>query len=132
VIPPAAAVKGVVVSGASLAILQAAGAMGPLSSPGEFPWLAQVEHLGLTGALLIAVVVLYRSNVKKDEQLIIATEHNTAALTAQIETNRELRKIIEDSVHAKQELKAAIDLLGKSLGELPCQRAEYEVGRNKR
>ena len=99
----------------------------------------------MTGALLIAVYVLWRSreqlavkidiviekkdaiSADKDKQILTMIEHVTSSLTLQVETNREMRKSLEDSIRVKteilaqsKELKMSIDHLGASLEGLPC------------
>lgn len=60
-------------------------------SPADVPW----EHLTLEGALIAAVVVLWRALAVKDAQLVKSAEATTAALSASAASNAELRKIIE-------------------------------------
>lgn len=61
--------------------------------PGSF--LAQAEHVTLTGALIIAVSILWRSNQKKDDLIVETTKVTTAALGTTTASNVELRKTIE-------------------------------------
>ena len=104
----------------------------------DLSWIGQIRDAGLVGALLVAVYALWRSResmivkidliidknsgimLDKDKQILSMIEHVTAAQTAQVETNRELRKIIEDSVKAKVDLTTSINLLGGKLATLPC------------
>lgn len=90
----------------------------------DFGWVGQVERLGLTGALILAVGVLWRSQVRKDEQLQTITKEVAQALAFNTDTQKELRKIVEDSTKAKQDLKIAIDELTNGIGKFPCQGPE--------
>jgi hypothetical protein len=86
-----------------------------------FPeWLNEAEHLTLTGGLIIALVVLWRSLGAERERTLKNTEAVAAALVAATDSNKELRAIITESVEAKRELKGAIDRLDLSIGHLPC------------
>ena len=103
----------------------------------DLSWIGQLRDAGLTGALLVAVYFLWRSReglitridlliekkdallLEKDKQILSMMEHVTASQTAQVETNRELRKIIEDSVKAKQDLTHAIEDLASKVDGCP-------------
>jgi hypothetical protein len=54
--------------------------------------LGMAEHLTLSGALIVGVIVLWKSNQKKDDLLIKTTEQVTAALATAAASNVELRK----------------------------------------
>lgn len=82
---------------------------------------AQIERLGLTGALILAVGVLWRSLSKKDDQLTLITRQVTEALAFNTDTQKELRSIVEASTKAKQDLKSAIDELTQGIHQFPCQ-----------
>jgi len=82
---------------------------------------AQVERLGLTGALVLAVGVLWRSMSKKDEQLMSLTKQAAEALAFNTDTQKELRKIVEESTIAKRELKESVDGLRTGMAKIPCQ-----------
>ena len=102
--------------------LQAAGLQPDLT------WLGQLRDAGLTGALLVAVYFLWRSReglitkidlivekkdavlLEKDKQILLMVEHVTASQTVQVETNRELRKVIEEVIAAKREHTTAIEI----------------------
>lgn len=99
-----------------------------LPAVNDYSWVSQAEHTGLVGCLLFAVGVLWKNRgeelskrdvqlADKDKQIITMVEHVTAAMISQVETNRELRKIIEESVKTKMELKGSIDNLANSLKE---------------
>ena len=91
--------------------------------PGGLPnsdWMSAAEHLTLSGALILAVFVLWKQLGKKDDLLIDSAKTVTLALTAASASNIELRRIIEESVAAKRELAAAIEMLRGSLQRLPC------------
>lgn len=118
---------------AMLSVAQASAALfwqmqGP--GPGAFPnsdWMNAAEHLTLSGALILAVIVLWKqigkkdSDIaKKDDLLIESAKTVTAALTAAAASNIELRAIIKESVEAKRELAASIEALRGSLQKLPC------------
>jgi hypothetical protein len=89
--------------------------------PSDFGWAGQIERLGLTGALIVAVGVLWRSQARKDEQLREITKQVAEALAFNTDTQKELRKIVEESTKAKQELGAAIEDLSRGLERFPCQ-----------
>jgi hypothetical protein len=103
--------------------------------PGFFTLFPQIERLTLQGALILAVFVLWRSLQRKDSQnaaLVEAkelqitklVETTTAALITGAETQRELRKIVEESTIAKRDLTSAIEKLATSMGVLPCAAEE--------
>ena len=84
------------------------------------------EHIGLEGALCAAVVVLWRALAAKDTQiaakdaqLVAGVKVMTEALVAAATSNAELRKIIEDSVSAKNHLTQSLDLLRSRLESGP-------------
>ena len=133
------AVKTICITAPLLAVSQ-------IISP-DLTWVGQIREAGLTGALLIAVWALWRSweslirkiddaiqrkdgaLAEKDKQILLMLEHVTAAQVAQVEASKELRKIVEESVRTKAELKASIDLLARSLEDLPCIMGEVKVRR---
>jgi len=86
----------------------------PLSvaTPDTWTW---AEHVTLSGAMVVAIAVLWRALQAKDSQLVSATKTMAEALAATASSNHELRKIIEDSVTAKRLLTESIDLLRKDL-----------------
>ena len=99
-------------------------------SPGSLPnsdWMNAAEHLTLSGALILAVFVLWKQIgkkdvdiAKKDDLLIESAKTVTAALQAASASNIELRRIIEESVAAKRELASSIEGLRTALQKLPC------------
>lgn len=94
-----------------------------LQAQGTFPgteWMNSAEHLTLSGALICAVVVLWKQLRKKDDMLIESAKTMTAALAGAAASNIELRRIIEESVAARRELSVSIDALRGSLHKLPC------------
>lgn len=91
--------------------------------------VGQIERLGLTGALLVAVGVLWRSLARKDEQLTLITRQVAEGLATNTDTQRELRSIVEASTKAKQDLKAAIDELSRGMGRFPCQLDDLDTRR---
>jgi hypothetical protein len=66
------------------------------------------EHLTLTGVLLAGVVILWRSNVAKDAQILKMTEQVTSVAATATASNVELRKINEALVEQVQALKDAM------------------------
>lgn len=84
-------------------------------SVGPVDWSTQAEHLTLSGAMVIAIAVLWRALVSKDALLIQSTKIVTEALAASASSNAELRKIIEDSVTAKRDLTDSIDSLRREI-----------------
>lgn len=78
-------------------------------------WIGQAEHLTLSGAMVIAIAVLWKSLQAKDGLLMQSIRTMTEALAETATSNRELRKIIEDSVNAKRQLAESIDMLRKDL-----------------
>ena len=100
--------------------------------PGGLPnsdWMSAAEHLTLSGALILAVFVLWKQLGKKDDLLIDSAKTVTLALTAASASNIELRRIIEESVAAKRELAAAIEMLRGSLQRLPCTEPDERTAR---
>lgn len=129
-------VKTVLVTGPLLLAVQAASAA--LPSVPELTWIGQIRDAGLVGALLVAVYTLWKSRealllkidsiiekkeagyAEKDNQILKMMEHVTTTLATQVETNRELRKTLEESVHAKEALAVSISQLKDGLFILPC------------
>ena len=79
---------------------------------------SDMEHMTLEGALIAAVVVLWRALSAKDSQLVESTRAVTMALAASATSNAELRKIIEESIAVKQQLTESLDLLRTRLGNI--------------
>jgi hypothetical protein len=90
----------------------------PNALPVSDAWVQMAEHLTLTGALMIAVFVLWKQNVAKDQLLIQSTKTVTDALAQSTASNVELRKVIQDSADAKIELSASIGSLQRSVEKL--------------
>lgn len=90
----------------------------PNTLPVSDAWVQMAEHLTLTGALMIAVFVLWKQNVAKDQLLIQSTKTVTDALAQSTASNVELRKVIQDSADAKIELSASIGSLQRSVEKL--------------
>jgi Mg2+/Co2+ transporter CorB len=84
-----------------------------VSTPNDVSW---VEHLTLEGGLIVAVGVLWRALVKKDDQLMQSVRIATEALSANAASNMELRKIIEELVRSKADLAEAVDKLTSYIG----------------
>lgn len=89
--------------------------------PDSFSAVSQVERLGLTGSLLLAVGILWRSLQAKDSQLTLVTQRVSEALAFDTETKRELRKIVEESSEKIHELSVSIDELNAGMSRFPCQ-----------
>jgi hypothetical protein len=89
-------------------------------APVQGDWTNSIERLTLSGALVVAVISLWRQLVKKDELLITSAKTMTEALAASAASNIELRRIIDESVLVKQQLTTAIDLLRVGISKLPC------------
>jgi hypothetical protein len=83
-------------------------------------WASTAEHLTLTGALIVAVSMLWRELGRKDSLLVQSTATVTQALATSAFSNAELRKILEGSVHAKEDLTKSIELLSERIERLPC------------
>jgi hypothetical protein len=81
-------------------------------------WAQMAEHLTLTGALIIAVAMLWRSLQAKDAELIANTKAVTDALSQSAASNVELRRIIQDSIDSRTNLNASIDSLQKSIDRM--------------
>lgn len=71
--------------------------------------LTIAEHLTLSGALIIGVVVLWRSNQKKDDLVLKTTEQVTTALAAAAASNIELRRANDVLVQQVLNLKSVIE-----------------------
>jgi hypothetical protein len=103
--------------GLAWSIQNIATSQAPLASP---DWTASIEHLTLNGALILAVVVLWKQLGKKDDLLVASTKNVTEALAAAASSNAELRGIISENVSANRTLASVIAKLDVSIGELPC------------
>jgi hypothetical protein len=88
--------------------------------PASPDWTATIEHLTLNGALIVAVVALWKQLGKKDDLLIASVHTVTEALASAASSNAELRGIITENVAANRELANSISRLDVSIGELPC------------
>lgn len=86
----------------------------------EADWLGRAEQLSLKVALVVAVYILWRALVRKDEALAVMTENVTKALDLSAASNVELRKIIDESVRTKEALRQSIDILSNNLKGVPC------------
>ena len=100
-------------------VLQAAQGVMPSSSP-EITWINQAEHLTLSGAMVVALIVLWKSHQAKDFAVLESTRAMTSAMSASAASNAELRAIISESVEAKRQLGESIDMLRMELSRLPC------------
>ena len=84
-------------------------------------WSPQsLQQIGLVGALMTAVVVLWRTLQAERTASVVAIKTMTEALAHSWSANAELRRIIEESVAAKRELAEEIKLLRVTLGRMPC------------
>lgn len=97
--------------------------------PSEIGWAAQIKDIGTIGFLALACVVLAKFVLKKDlqvqqkdEQILAMTMTVTEALSVAAASNAELRKIMEESVKAKDRLAGSIELLEERIGQLECTR----------
>jgi hypothetical protein len=97
--------------------IQSVASGSPVPTP---DWTATIEHLTLNGALICAVVTLWKQLSKKDDLLVASVKTVTESLAATAAANVELRAIINESVAAKRLLAAAVEKLEVSIGELPC------------
>jgi hypothetical protein len=91
------------------------------SAPEAIGAVAQIERLGLTGSLLLAVGILWRSLQAKDTQLTLLSQRVSEALAFDTETKRELRKIVEESTEAVHSLSDSISDLHAGISRFPCQ-----------
>jgi hypothetical protein len=73
--------------------------------------ISNARDLTLTGALVTAIVILWKSSSEKDKQLLEASKTITAALLTASESNRELRSIIEKQVVSNGELAQSVNEL---------------------
>jgi hypothetical protein len=90
------------------------------AAPASPDWTNSIEHLTLNGALICAVVVLWKQLGKKDDMLVASVKTVTENLAVTAAANVELRTIITESVEVNRHLTAAIEKLEVSIGELPC------------
>lgn len=87
---------------------------GPL--PSVLPdWISGASRLGLDGALMVALVIVWRAYQAKDALLVESTKAVTAALQQAAASNAELRGIITESVDASRTLRESIDKLALSI-----------------
>ena len=82
--------------------------------------VAGTRDLTLVGALITATGVLWKSNIKKDGQLLEASKSITAAMTITAASQQELRKALEEAIQVKRELSEAIRELNIELRVRPC------------
>ena len=84
----------------------------------------QANQLTLTTALVLAVVVLWRTLAKtrseKDQIVVDMLQTMTTALASATASNIELRKVIEESVDSKRELSGVVSRLNDELKLRPC------------
>jgi hypothetical protein len=106
----AMSIKLVLVAALLNLILQAAQVAGA-SGAGIPDWVNGAEHLGLTGALMLAVAILWRAYQAKDALLVESTKAVTEALSTAAASNTELRGIIRESVEANRTLREAVERL---------------------
>lgn len=97
--------------------LQASGGSVPAGVP---EWVSVTEHLGLTGALLVAVAILWKSYQAKDEQAVRSAAEMTRALTETASASMELRGIIKESVAANIKIRESLDSLSHGISTLTC------------
>jgi hypothetical protein len=103
-------VKLVLVAALLNLILQAAQVAG--GTPSGLPdWATGAEHLGLTGALVLGLAILWRAFQAKDALLVESTKAVTEALATAAASNTELRGIIRESVEANRSLREAVERL---------------------
>lgn len=86
--------------------LQAQSVVSPPTT--DSPWWTAAEHLTLSGAMVIAIVVLWKAYQAKDALLVESTRAVTEALSSAAASNTELRGIIRESVEANRTLKESI------------------------
>jgi len=86
------------------------------SLPVDAGFTSQIERLGLTGSLIVAVGILWRTLAKKDDQLSDMTKQVVNALAVNSDTQKELREsqktlcgIVEESSRSKEHLANAIE-----------------------
>lgn len=82
-----------VIALSSLVWLAQLAAVPPSADIGSLITIA--EHLTLSAALIIAVVILWKSNARKEDLIVKTTETVTAALGASTIANQELRRQVE-------------------------------------
>ena len=71
--------------------------------------MSGIEKLTLQSALLVAIIVLWRTLAKKDDLLLTALNKMTDTLAQVGNSHTELRRIIEASESTQRELVAAIN-----------------------
>lgn len=80
----------------SATTLLAAQTVTPVSLNPDF--FTMIEHLTLNAALIIAVVMLWKSNAEKDKMLLENSKVTTAAALESAKSSAELRKAIENLI----------------------------------
>lgn len=78
-------------------------------------FVTMAEHLTLTGALVTAVGILWKSLLRKDELLIKMTEVVTQALAGASFSSVEMRKTLDDNLKANNELIKQFEALRATL-----------------
>lgn len=104
-------VKLVLVAALLNLILQAAAQVAGGTPSGLPDWATGAEHLGLTGALVLGLAILWRAFQAKDALLVESTKAVTEALATAAASNTELRGIIRESVEANRSLREAVERL---------------------
>lgn len=141
-----------IINGAALLVLFATSAYGFLLQAGSAAspdLFSQIERLGLTSAALVAVVVLYTAQQKretaykeslaskdaaiseKDKLVVDMVRQMMEVLTATKDSTVELRRVIEDSVESKQELTQVVAALRAELKLRPCLAEDNSVKKSR-
>jgi hypothetical protein len=81
-------------------------------------WWDQAEHITLEGAMVVALIVLWKSLQQKDMQLVAATKLVSDALNTSTSSNSELRAVITESVNTHRMLSEEIKLLRMAVSQL--------------
>jgi site-specific recombinase len=81
-------------------------------------WSNQAEHLTLTGAMVIAIAVLWRSLQTERSLHVQSIKTMSDALLTSASSNVELRKVIEESVSAKRQMTESLKLMMEAFNML--------------
>ncbi len=120
-IPGAKAAHVIVGLGAASTLIQAS----PVVPGVDLGWVQSVERLGLIGALLLAVYVLWQKLCSKDDILLRMQEGMSRALEANAEANRANAEATRGNTEVTR-------LLREEIQDLASARAVAERERNKR
>jgi len=109
IVPGTKAVQAIVGIGALSTLLQTVSGPAP-----DLTWVSQVERLGLVGALIIAVVVLWRKLDSKDNILLSTQQSVVRALESNADANRATADAVKENTEITRMLRGEIQDLASA------------------